>query len=136
MASTFGVDHYNHRSNETGFLYISKNLISNYTDFFIALSHIPIMFNFTLHVCRNVLFHMMNIDVPASVGAPPLDTQLLFSKPMCQPVLVLPHLTHNFYSPSLGEQKLCVKWGSTNTGWHIDVHHVKKNISVSRSFYI
>ena len=21
--------------------------------------------------------------------------------------------------------KLCVEWGSTNTGWHIDIHHVK-----------
>ena len=20
----------------------------------------------------------------------------------------------------------CVKWGSTNTGWHINAHHVKK----------
>ena len=38
------------------------------------------MFNFTLHVCRNVPFHMMNLDVLAGVGAPPLDTQLLFSK--------------------------------------------------------
>ena len=35
-------------------------------------SHIPSMFNFTLHI-----FHMVKIDVPAGVGAPPLDTQLL-----------------------------------------------------------
>ena len=34
------------------------------------------MFNFTLDVCAN--FHMVNIDVPASVGAPPLDTQKNF----------------------------------------------------------
>ena len=34
------------------------------------------MFNFTLDVCAN--FHMMNIDVPASVGAPPLDMQKNF----------------------------------------------------------
>ena len=24
-----------------------------------------------------------------------------------------------------GLRKLCVKWGSTNTNWHIDVHYVK-----------
>ena len=30
------------------------------------------MFNFTLHI-----FHMVNVYVPAGVGAPPLDTQLL-----------------------------------------------------------
>ena len=35
----------------------------------------PIMSNFTLHVCGN--FHVVNINVPAGVGAPPLDTQLL-----------------------------------------------------------
>ena len=35
----------------------------------------PPMFNLTLfHACA--IFHMVNIDVPASVGAPPLDTQL------------------------------------------------------------
>ena len=34
------------------------------------------MFNFTLHVCEE-FFHTMNIDVPAGVGAPPLDTQHL-----------------------------------------------------------
>jgi len=28
-------------------------------------------------------------------------------------------------SPMYGSGLLCVKWGSTNTGWHIDVHHVK-----------
>ena len=33
------------------------------------------MFNFTLHVCN--IFHMVNIDVPAGVGAPPLDAQCL-----------------------------------------------------------
>ena len=32
------------------------------------------MFNFTFHVCSN-LSHG-NVDVPAAVGAPPLDTQL------------------------------------------------------------
>jgi len=35
-------------------------------------SDIPIMFKFTLHVCT--IFHMVSIDVPAGVGAPPLDT--------------------------------------------------------------
>ena len=35
-------------------------------------SHISIMFNFTLHVSKT--FHMVNIDVPAGAGAPPLDT--------------------------------------------------------------
>ena len=34
--------------------------------------HIPIMFNFTLHVCTKI-FHMVNIDVPAGVGGPPLN---------------------------------------------------------------
>ena len=38
-------------------------------------SHIPIMFNFIFHVCAN--FHVVNIDVPASVGAPPLNIQHL-----------------------------------------------------------
>ena len=33
-----------------------------------------IMINFILHVCVN--FHMVNNNVPASVGAPPLSTQL------------------------------------------------------------
>ena len=33
------------------------------------------MFNFTLHVCT--IFHMVSIDVPASVGAPPFDTTSL-----------------------------------------------------------
>jgi len=33
------------------------------------------MFNFTLQCVQN-LFHMVNINVPAGVGAPPLDTQL------------------------------------------------------------
>ena len=34
-------------------------------------SHIPIMFNFILHVCT-IFSH--GIDVPAGVGAPPLNT--------------------------------------------------------------
>ena len=34
------------------------------------------MFNFTLHVCGK-FSHMVNIDVLADVGAPPLDTQLI-----------------------------------------------------------
>ena len=38
--------------------------------------HIPIMFNLTLQLCVEI-FHMMNIHVPAGVGAPPLNTQLL-----------------------------------------------------------
>ena len=38
-------------------------------------SHILIMFNFTFHVCVEI-FHIMNIDVPPGVGAPPLSTQL------------------------------------------------------------
>ena len=29
------------------------------------------MFNFSLHVCAEI-FHMVNIDVPAGVGAPPV----------------------------------------------------------------
>ena len=37
--------------------------------------HLPIMFNFTFHVCA-IVFHMVNTDVPAGVGAPPLNTQL------------------------------------------------------------
>ena len=36
-------------------------------------SHIPIIF----HVCTN--FHMVNIDMPAGLGAPPLDTQHMYS---------------------------------------------------------
>ena len=44
-------------------------------------SHILIMVNFTLYVCAED-FHIMNIDVPASVGASPLDTQL-FSVVLC-----------------------------------------------------
>ena len=35
------------------------------------------MFNFTLDVCK---FFMVNIDVPAGVGASPLDTQLHISQ--------------------------------------------------------
>ena len=31
------------------------------------------MFNFILHVCTNFSY-MVNTDVPAGVGAPPLDT--------------------------------------------------------------
>ena len=38
-------------------------------------SHIFIMFNNTLHVYA-AIFHRVNIDVPASVVALPLDTQL------------------------------------------------------------
>ena len=38
-------------------------------------SHIPIMFNFTLYVCAR--FNMVNIDVPTSVCALPLDVQRL-----------------------------------------------------------
>ena len=36
------------------------------------------MSDFTLHVCAK--FHMVNIDVAAGVGTPPLDTQLHLSK--------------------------------------------------------
>ena len=36
---------------------------------------IPIMFNFTVQS-----FHMVNIDVPASVGSPSHDTQTLLDK--------------------------------------------------------
>ena len=32
------------------------------------------MFNFTLHVCVCEVFHVVNVDVLAGVGAPPLDT--------------------------------------------------------------
>ena len=34
------------------------------------------MSNFTPHVCK--VFYIVNIDVPAGVGVPPLDTQLQF----------------------------------------------------------
>ena len=34
-------------------------------------------FNFTLYVCAEIL-HMMNINMPASVGAPPLDTTTVY----------------------------------------------------------
>ena len=32
----------------------------------------------------------------------------------------------------------CVEWGSTNTGWHINVHHVKKlyNLIIMMKLYI
>ena len=45
-------------------------------------SHIHIMFNFTLYVCVEN-FHTMNIDVQASIGAPPLNTQCLGSRLIC-----------------------------------------------------
>ena len=35
------------------------------------------MFNFSLHVFADI-FHTMNIDVPAGVGALPLNTQLFY----------------------------------------------------------
>ena len=28
------------------------------------------------------------------------------------------------------QQKLCVKWGTTNTGWHINVHYVNKFLHI------
>ena len=46
------------------------------------------MFNFTLHVCT-IFFHMVSIDVPVGVGAPPLNTtspqsySVNYASPLC-----------------------------------------------------
>ena len=43
------------------------------------------MFNFTLHVCVEI-FHIMNIDVPPGVGAPPLQHTTFIHAAMHKPV--------------------------------------------------
>ena len=53
-------------------------------------SHIPYMFNFTLHVCAKK-FHILNIDVPAGVGTPPLDTWKCLYRLECLCILYLSH---------------------------------------------
>ena len=40
-------------------------------------SHIPTVFNLTLCALCAEIFHTMNIGIPAHIGAPPLDTQLV-----------------------------------------------------------
>ena len=71
-------------------------------------SHIPIMFNFTLHVCVEI-FHIMNIDVPPGVGAAPLSTQPSCMQ-LCTNLYESVGLSVEFlyYLPSL------FHWNSTN----------------------
>ena len=67
------------------------------------------------------IFHMMNIDVPASVGAPPLDTQL----PNC--------LSNTPYTDSLGCPQVPTQsilyWKQQKGGWGLAA--LNKNLGLN-----